>query len=105
MQKPSHDDLEKCIRNNFRKTDHTYFSDLNHSLMEYFMRHFSRRAHRRVDAAARQANASNTSSDVEFNFNGVLNGGDDNNGGDDDDDDDEDNENIFDPNGQQCSTS
>lgn len=67
------------------------------------MRHFSRRANRRVNAASRQANASDTSSEVEFNFNGELSGGDDNN--DDDDDADEDNENFFDQNGQQCATS
>lgn len=67
------------------------------------MRHFSRRANRRVDTASRQATASNTSSDDEFNFNGELSGGDDNH--DDDDDEDDDNENFFDRNGQSCTTS
>lgn len=66
------------------------------------MRHFSRRANRHVDAASRQATASDTSSDDEFNFNGEISGVEDNN---DDDDEDDDNENFFDRNGQSCTTS
>lgn len=98
LQRPSHDELKKCIQRNLRKADHTYFSDLNHSLMEYFMRHFRRRANRR-NAAARQPNASDSSSEEDFNFNADLSGGDDN-----DDEDGNDNDNIFDRGGQ-CNTS
>lgn len=68
-----------------RPSDDTYFSDLNLSLMEYFMRHF----YRRRNMAARQDH-SDESNDDTYHYNG------------DTDDEDE----VFRGyNGQSCNTS
>lgn len=84
-----------------RRTDNAYFTDLNHSLLEYFVRHFSRR--RNVLNSLPLRTEANTSSDDDFNFHRDLS--DDDNHDDDGDDDDDDDDDVFTGPNENCTTS